>query len=61
MWEEIPEPEPLDLNTSVSSYRLKVVGGWIVRTITSRYHGGTSVAQTFVQDTLHTWTLPVSE
>ena len=36
--------------------RLKVPGGWIVRTIVMT-EAGTSVAQTFVEDPEHEWKL----
>ena len=44
-------------STYVESARLKVPGGWLVRTITSRYHAGASVAQTFVPDADYSWSL----
>lgn len=41
--------------TSMCS-RLKVPGGWLVRTVTSTYRG-VGVAQTFVADEDHAWRL----
>ncbi len=53
MWEILA-----DSATDASSHRLKVPGGWIVRTIV-RYYGGTgvncAVEQTFVSDPNHEW------
>lgn len=55
MWEPLK-----DVDRNVQSYRLKVPGGWIVRTII-RYdtsEGASCAAeQTFVSDPNHEWTL----
>jgi len=60
MWENIPkEPDPDLCDASCSSYRLKVPGGWIVRTIVYSLSsgGGCAVDQTFISDADHTWEL----
>lgn len=53
-WEAIPEA-PNSTLTSISSARLRVPGGWIVRTIVSRLNAGVSIKQTFVRDPAHEW------
>lgn len=35
--------------------RLKVPGGWIVRSISSRYSDHSSIHQVFIQDQAHEW------
>lgn len=58
MWELIEEKNKKDDNlTYIVSHRLKIPGGWIVRTVTSRYHGGAHSEQTIVTDPQHTWKL----
>ncbi len=58
MWEQIPEPEDTTkARVSVMSHRLKVPGGWIVRTVTNIFGNGTSSSQTFVADADHSWEL----
>ena len=60
MWEQLA-----DSASDASSHRLKVPGGWIVRTVVRYYHigGGTgtgagcAVDQTFVSDPNHEWVL----
>lgn len=53
MWERLPDG--ID-KQYVTSERLEVPGGWIVRTYVTR-----GVAQTFVSDPHHTWQLEKSE
>lgn len=57
MWEKISDIQPKDENLTLESHRLKAPGGWIVRSITSRYHAGATVSQTFVSDPNHEWQL----
>jgi len=58
MWEEIPEQQKEGVqNLSYQSHRLKIPGGWIVRTIASGYESDVGVAQTFVSDPIYTWKL----
>ena len=54
LWETIN-----DNACNTRSDRLRVPGGWIVRTITYTGHanGGAAVAQTFVVDHNHEWKL----
>jgi hypothetical protein len=57
MWEKIHEPGPR--NSLVESHRLKVPGGWVIRTIVTA-HGtknGVSVSQVFVPDISQAWTI----
>ncbi|HXV27138.1 MAG TPA: hypothetical protein VD862_03915 [Candidatus Paceibacterota bacterium] len=61
MWEKLPQP--LEKNRQyaggdVVSDRLRVPGGWIVRTIVTRYQGGSHAAHTFITDPAHEWKLP---
>ncbi len=52
MWERIPgSDEP------AISHRLKVRGGWIVRSVYTGYKEGAAIAQTFVADPDHEWKL----
>jgi len=53
MWEKILER---DLDCRGGSARLKVPGGWIVRSYLW-LSGGMAVAQTFVSDPNHEWKL----
>ena len=52
MWEKIKD----DTGRFFSS-RLKVPGGWIVRTVVIS-GSGSSLVQTFVADSSHSWRLP---
>lgn len=56
MWEPINESDPRSL-PPIYSHRLKVPGGWIVRTVMCSYNSGGGVAQTFVADAEHAWKL----
>jgi hypothetical protein len=61
MWEKIPENEdtatPEAHNPQQNhSARLRVPGGWLVRSI-SFGREGTGVGQTFVEDHEHSWSL----
>ncbi len=59
MWEVIETPEK-PAKMTIVSHRLRVPGGWIVRTIAGfPYTGGSAldVVQTFVPDSLHLWNL----
>jgi len=58
MWELIEENiKDQGTYTYIVSHRLKVPNGWIVRTVTSRYHGGAHSEHTFVADSSHSWQL----
>jgi len=57
MWESFIDDVFLQ-GTACISARLKVPGGWIVRTIISRYQSGVGVEQTFIKDSGHEWELP---
>lgn len=61
MWEEIPEPNNGHYqvgNTLVcTSHRMKVPGGWILRTITCGYNIGAAAHQVFITDPQHEWQL----
>jgi len=59
MWENIQEKDDgLTDSISTRSHRLRVPGGWVVRTITTRISGNAvAAAQTFVEDPDHKWTL----
>lgn len=57
MWELIEETKADGSNTYIVSHRLSVPGGWLVRTVTSRYQGGAHAEQTFVRDNEHLWQL----
>ncbi|MBT5338646.1 hypothetical protein HN643_04585 [Candidatus Falkowbacteria bacterium] len=61
MWEEIRNGPSVQGDCAVLSGRLKVPGGWLVRTIVSRYKSGADVEQTFVADAGHEWKLEVGE
>jgi hypothetical protein len=52
VWEKIPDEGIADMSMFIESHRLKVYGGWIVRTVIVK-----SVAQTFVLDPDHHWKL----
>lgn len=55
MWEEIPTSGNQQPTTLYRTDRLKVFGGWIVRTITGNGNdAGTCVVQTFISDVNHT-------
>ena len=54
MWESLKEAEG---TRCLRSDRLKVVGGWIVRTVVPAGNTGAAVAQTFVADPNHKWKL----
>lgn len=56
MWERLKDIEP-----NAQSSRLKVPGGWIVRTILkydTAEGAGCAVEQTFVADAGHDWVIP---
>ncbi len=64
-WEEIPEPnegkyqaEHASNTLTCKSHRLRVPGGWIVRTITYGYKIGAAGSQVFISDPTHEWDLP---
>ena len=65
MWEKIPMSEhghedfhsSSGTNAHCVSHRLKVPGGWIVRTLAFAYRSGLGVVQTFVEDQRHEWEL----
>lgn len=57
MWQIVPDLKPVETNQTLESHRLKVPGGWIVRSITSRYQAGADVSQIFVADPEHKWQL----
>ncbi len=59
MWEKLPESEEMldQGDDKILSYRMKVPGGWLVRSIATRYKGGTSVHHVFVADVEHQWQL----
>lgn len=52
MWEEIYEADPY-----TETDRLKVPGGWIVRTVAEGRNESIGVALTFVPDPGHKWSL----
>lgn len=53
LWESILEPQsPVG---TVSSARLRVPGGWIIRSIATRMDAGVHASQTFVPDPAHEW------
>ncbi len=56
MWEKITGDSGCP-DANVTSHRLRVPGGWIVRTVMSRYNAGVHVVQTFVTDPTHDWKL----
>ncbi len=60
MWEVIGET-PIDSNLIIRSHRLRVPGGWIVRTITGIDRGihavDVEMVQTFVPDLNFKWEL----
>ncbi len=59
MWELIPDLvlKEGERNSACESHRLKVPGGWIIRTIAGHWRSGGGVAQTFVGDPNHKWEL----
>ena len=55
-WELIAkESENHDCHVDMISERLRVTGGWVVRTIASRWKAGTAIAQTFIADVEGHW------
>lgn len=52
MWERIPGSDDPAI-----SHRLRVHGGWIVRSVYTGYHSGAAISQTFVPDPAHEWKL----
>lgn len=56
-WETLSEENTRHNSSSqtIISSRLRVPGGWIIRTVSSRFEAGVSVAQTFIADGLHQW------
>ncbi len=57
-WELVEELDEDNHSTGVLTQRMKVVGGWVVRTIASRWKAGVAVAQTFIPDPKGTWDDP---
>jgi hypothetical protein len=58
MWEEISKEELPPGNTArIHSDRLKVPGGWIVRSSIGGYNVGAGISQTFIADPMHEWKL----
>ncbi len=64
MWETIPDSEPKKTDfyeETCRSERMRVPGGWIVRSTTTIYGpttgsaGGISVSQIFIVDHTHEW------
>jgi len=55
MWENIRESRTgkFDKGENYNSSRLKVPGGWVVRSVVTRYGGGASCSQVFVADPEH--------
>lgn len=53
-WEDIPEKERYRVH--IRSERLRVPGGWVVRSVAGSMER-TNVQQTFVADAAHTWEL----
>lgn len=59
-WESLEDPkDEAGLWRMVRSDRLKVPGGWIVRSrnFTMNSHGGTAIHQLFIPDINHEWKL----
>ncbi len=59
MWEPIAEPENPERTWRTESHRLKVPGGWILRTIVKGIgmNAGAEVSQIFIHDPDHSWQL----
>lgn len=57
MWEKIPDIKFVDDHLKKESGRLKVPGGWLVRTVVTAYNSGTHSSQTFITDPQHEWVL----
>lgn len=58
-WEKIAQAQDSSVTgntTGTTSERLKVPGGWLVRTVVVHYRGA-AVDQAFVSDPGHEWTL----
>ena len=55
MWEELEKQG--NRKWGFVTERMKVYGGWIVRSIHSSVGGNTAVAQSFVPDPEHLWKL----
>jgi hypothetical protein len=53
MWEQLSDAEELNDGVTVS-HRLKVTGGWIIRTVVLK-GASCAVEQTFVSDPHHEW------
>ena len=49
--------EPISEDDKLVSHRLRVTGGWIVRSMFSEWRTGAAIAQTFVKDENHAWKL----
>jgi len=56
MWEFIDDDAAGVDKSNIYSSRLKVINGWLVRTIINSVHG-VQVRQTFVKDAGHHWKL----
>jgi hypothetical protein len=56
MWEKISEPAGV-VGLNVFSCRLRVPGGWIIRTVASEHESGVHVSMVFVTDPTHMWEL----
>lgn len=61
MWEPISDVKPHGTDLRLESQRVKVQGGWVIRTLTSRYHAGTVSHQVFVSDPGHEWEIETQE
>jgi len=59
MWEEIPD----SASKYVSSSRLEVHGGWVIRSLAESYNqtGGVAVHHVFLKDPDHIWSLEKEE
>lgn len=56
-WELRKEYHPMFEEIDEFTSRMKVYGGWIIRTIITAYKGGVSSHQMFLEDTSHQWKL----
>ena len=57
MWEKLPELEEKaggDYSVT-SSQRMRVLGGWIVRSVVTQVEGGAGVHHIFIADSDHIW------
>lgn len=65
MWEEVPEPNYGEYKSGnhlkCISHRMKVPGGWILRTITFGYNVGAAAHQVFIVDPEYKWELNTSK